>query len=114
MSSVILSPHRKRAEEKFISAAQELQKALPKEICNRLGKISFPKLDAVEGVADRAKALGEALESLIQARDAAEKAKSPRQKIADVMERWFRASYPFANLFLKVASIGSAVSERPI
>ena len=111
--SVPLSPYRKRAEDKFLSAAQKLQKALPNEICDRLGKISFPKLDAVEGVVNKAKALSEALESLIQAANAT-KGKKRRKKVSDVMERWFRASYPFANLFLSVATTGSAVSEWPI
>ena len=57
-----------KAEERYKSAALNLQKVLPKETCTRLGEITFPKFDVIQGTENRAKALCNALENLIQAR----------------------------------------------
>ena len=55
------------------------------------------------------KALELALEELIQARTNLCKKGGWGKKIEDLMLIWFRASYPFASLFFKVAKEGSSV-----
>ena len=105
-SQAVPSLRKKRAEEKFIIAAGELQNAIPEKTCDRLGEISFPNLDGVCDVETRASALGDALERLIQARG--ERA-NDKKKVGDMMMKWFKTSYPFAKLFLTVVKEGSSV-----
>jgi hypothetical protein len=114
MSSQDTSLYRKRAEENFVSAARELQKSIPENIHDRLGKVSFPKLDGIDGVENKAAALADAMEGLIQARVSERKEKGRKNKVGDMMMSWFRASYPFVTLFLTVAKDGSAVSSITI
>jgi hypothetical protein len=64
----MVSEIKARAEQRFISAARDLQKVTSKELRSRLGEITFPDFEAINGIGNRAKALREALESLIHAR----------------------------------------------
>jgi hypothetical protein len=103
------SPHRQRAEENFKAAALLLQRTIPIDASARIGNIAFPDFDNVDGVEVQAHKLESALETLIQARTELGKKESRRRKVEDVMTSWFRASYPFANIFLSVVKQGSAV-----
>ena len=100
-----------KAEERYTSAAIDLQKVIPKETCKRLGEITFPQFDTLDGIENRAKALGDALEKLIQARSEVGKRREAKKGIVDIMINCFRASYPFAKLLVTVAKEGSAVRE---
>lgn len=104
------SPHKRRAEANFNTAADRLQSSLPKETCTRLGEISFPDFKGISDPETKVGELESALERLIEARSEIGKKEGRRKKISSVMVSWFRASYPFANIFLVVAKEGSAVS----
>jgi hypothetical protein len=65
-------------------------------------------------VEDKATKLEDALEKLIQARTELGKKQGRRKKVGDLVVTLFRASYPFAKLFLTVAKEGSAVREFTI
>ena len=104
------SSHRRRAEGNFHAAALRLQSSLPKETCKRLGEISFPDFNILNGVEMKAGELESALEKLIEVRTELGKKEGRRKKVAGVMTSWFRASYPFANIFLTIVKEGAAVS----
>ena|SRR5436305_5162314 len=100
-----------KAEERYKSAAIDLQKVISKETCKRLREITFPQFDTLDGIENRAKALGNALEKLIQARSEVGKRREAKKEIVDIVINCFRASYPFAKLLVTVAKEGSAIRE---
>src|SRR5271163_1618489 len=100
-----------KAEERYTSAAVDLQKVIPKDTCKRLGEITFPQFDTIHGIENRAKALRDALEKLIQARSELGKKREAKKGIIDITINCFRASYPFAKLFITVAKESSTVRE---
>jgi hypothetical protein len=102
-----------RADVRFKSAATLLQDAVPTELCERLGKLSFPKLENIETVQQKACEVESFLEKAIQTRE--EIAKDPQRKknFEDLILSWFVASYPFASLFLTVTQRGASVFLRP-
>ena len=104
------SSHRTRAERNFHAAALRLQSSLPKETCTQLGEIPFPDFNGINGVETKARELEGALERLIQARTELGKKEGRRRKVGGLMISWFRASYPFANIFLSIGKQGAAVS----
>ena|ERR1700738_439986 len=103
------SPLRARAEANFKSAADGLQKAIPKEIHDRLGQIGFPNFNYPDNVENTAKDLEASLETFIRAQKELRLKESRRKKVKDVIVRWFSASYPFSNLLLTILKEGSAV-----
>jgi hypothetical protein len=105
------SPHRRRAEENFKAAVLRLQGTIPKDTSARIGQVTFPNFDNIDGVEDKASKLEDALEKFIQARTELGKKESRRKRVEDVIVTLFRASYPFANLFLTVANQSSAVRD---
>ncbi len=108
------SSHRRRAEGNFHAAALRLQSSLPKETCIRLGEITFPDFNGIDSVEAKAGELEGALERIIEARTELGKKEARRTKVGGLMISWFRASYPFANVFLTIAKPGPAVSfSRP-
>src|SRR5277367_779294 len=104
------SSHRRRAEGNFHAAALRLQSSLPKETCTRLGEISFPDFNVINSVETKVGELEGALERLIEVRTELGKKEGRRKKVEGLMISWFRASYPFANIFLTIAKEGAAVS----
>ena len=106
------SGNKLKAEERYKSAALNLQNVMPKETCRRLGDITFAEFDAIHGSGKRAKALGDALENLIQARSEVGKKKEAKKGIGDIVISCFRASYPFANLLIRMLKEGSQVKEK--
>jgi hypothetical protein len=103
------SIYRTRAERNFKSAALHLQDAIPKKTCVRLGQISFRDFDEIDDIEKKLGDLETALEQFVETRSQLRKNEGRRKKFENVMLSWFRASYPFANLFLAVAKEGSAV-----
>lgn len=110
-SDGMVSPIKSRAEARYISAALELQKVIPKETHPHLGQITFPDFKVINGTESRARALGDALENLIQLRSEVRNKQEAKKRLGDIVLTWFRASYPFANLLIMIAKEGSAVSE---
>jgi len=47
------SPQRLRAEGNFRAAATRLQETIPKDLCARLGEISFPDFREIDGVCNK-------------------------------------------------------------
>jgi len=105
------SPRRRRAEEFFKAAVLRLERTMPKDTSARIGQVTFPNFNNIDGVEDKAGKLEDTLEKLIQARTELGKKESRRKRVEDVMVNLFRASYPFANLLLTVAKDGSAVPD---
>ena len=105
VSSISSSPQRARAEENFSFATINLQETLQTDTCARLEKIGFPKLDLLGNVETEANALKEMSEMLLEGRKDSVRIK----KIVDITLDWFKASYPFAALFVTVAKKGTVV-----
>ena len=99
------SENKVKAEERYKAAALDLQRVT----CSHLGEITFPKFEVNDGTEDKAKALGQAVENIIQARSEIKKQREAKRRIGDIVIGWFRASYPFANLLITVAKEASAV-----
>ena len=97
------SLHRQRAEEKFVDAVRRLQKAMPEEICRRLGDMSISELLSIDGVENKAREIENVLESLTQGRTELGNKQTRRKKVGDIIVSWFRSSYPFATFLLNVA-----------
>ena len=98
---------REEAEKNFKSAAEALQRDLSEKTRRRLGQIKFPDFSNVASAEENAKSLEDALENLIEVKK--KKKDIEKKKMGDVLIGWFRASYPFARLFLNVAKEGAAV-----
>lgn len=99
-----------KAHQDYISAALDLQKATPEETCNHFGKVTFPNFTIIGGTENQARALHKTLEDLMEARSESDKKRESKKGIRDIVISCFRASYPFANLFITVAKEGSSVS----
>lgn len=100
-----------RAQRRYISSVQDLQNAIPNKL-QRLGTITFPDFTVIAGTANKAKALQETLDKVMEVTPELEKIQKSREtkkKVGDVVIGCFRASYPFANLFLTVAKDASGV-----
>ena len=97
------SENKTKAEERYKSAALELQRViLAKNTSDRLGEIAFPNFE-IHGTENKAKALAEALESIIQARSEMKNKQELKRRIDDIVIGWFKASYPFVTLLITVA-----------
>src|SRR5271170_4452042 len=92
-----------KAEERYTSAAIDLQKVIPKDTCKRLGEITFPQFNIIHGIENRTKALEDALKQLIQTRSEVGKKREAKKGIVNIVINCFRASYSFAKLFITVA-----------
>ena len=103
------STHRQRAEDYFASAVLRLKNALPTATCARLGQVTFPDFEDAVTLDERAQKLEKTLEALIAAQTQVGEKHNLRRKAGDLVVRWFRASYPFANHFLMVAKEGANV-----
>jgi hypothetical protein len=88
---------RRRAEDRFRSAAISLQNALPQSICARLSETDFPEFENA-GVEESAAKLEAAIESLIESRKEFE-TKGNGMKYKDLATKWFRALYPVRYAF---------------
>lgn len=107
MSSSPKSRRREQVESNFKIAAESLQKALSEKTHTRLREITFPDFGEVAAAEQNAMRLEEALDSLIQVREK----KKDQKTLSDMLVGWFRASYPFAQLFLTVVKDGANVRD---
>jgi hypothetical protein len=98
-----------KAKKRYISAALNLQRVTSKETRGRLCHITFPDFQGIEGIGNKAVAIREVLEDVMEVRSDEEKKREDKKRIGDIVVGCFRASYPFANLFLTVAKEGSSV-----
>lgn len=98
------SARRCRSEEDYKNAACALQKVIRKEIAT---KTAFPDFTVISGTEERARTLVDVVEKLIQERN---EQRAKEYGVGDIVIGWFRASYPFANLFLTVLKDGASVS----
>ena len=105
------TPYRRRAEECYKAGAQSLQKCLPGKASERVGELNFPDFSKLDGVQVMINELEKTLEEFITTNleRLNNKLVGKREKIRRVVLGWFRASYPFASLFLSVAQAGSSV-----
>jgi len=97
------STPKSRAEKELLEAIETLQNALPKDARTYLGQISFPRFEDPSAVEDNAAELEVAIDKLISARDGITLNPNGVARVKDVVLKWYRASYPFANLFLGIA-----------
>ena len=111
MTESKLSPLRVRAEEAFATASSHLQTVI-KEISEPLAQIKFPSFDLLDNLDDRAKVLENTLEGLLQSRKELAINQHGKKKAKEVLIGWFRASYPFANLFLQLTKEAFIAVER--
>jgi len=101
------SGDRAKSEKRYKSTALKLQNVFPNDIRSRLEEVTFPQFEVIDAMRNKAKALGEVLEIIIQARS--EIKKESKRKIGSIVISWFNASYPFATLVITVAKEGSSV-----
>ena len=106
-----ISPYRLRAVEKFKTSAELLQKVLPTGNCAQLSRVPFPEFGKYDDVETNVSELQKTLEEIIQARSGPKRDEGKTQNIRGLVLGWFRASYPFASLFLSIAKEGSSVSS---
>ena len=103
----------KRAERNYQAALLRLQKAIPKSTSACLSNFKFPEFDGIASVESEAQRLEDAIERLITMIEGKEKSESSNmQKVKATVKRWFLASYPFAQLFLKLSRDASSVFAK--
>ena len=99
------SLRRRLSEENYKNAARALQKVIPKEIAT---KITIPDFTLISKTAECARVLADIVEKLIQERN---EQRAKEYGVGNIVISWFRASYPFANLFLTILKDGTQVSQ---
>jgi len=84
------------------------------EISEPLAQIKFPSFEQLNNLEDKAKVLENTLEGLLQSRKELAVNQHGKRKAKEVLIGWFRASYPFANLFLQLTKEASCTVERAL
>jgi len=92
-----------RAEEKFKEATQKLLKALPKATRTLLKQLGAPPLQAGNSVESTSQELGKFLETIIQRIADQKKDQTRSAKAKRLVQKIFKASYPFANTLINLA-----------
>jgi hypothetical protein len=105
------SRHLATAESNFKSAYLSLQKALPKEIETSLSEAKFPDCSTITNVTTTSAEIETTLDKFIEVRNVTEDTKSRTRIIKEIIGKWFRASYPFAQTFLSLGVTGSSVGR---
>lgn len=103
---------RAQAEQDFKSMLTELQQCLPSKLQETLANLPFPSIDDAAPIDIQASQMEAAIIPLIKMMDDSPDAKSKSRKVKSVVIGWFRASYPFASLFLNVAKSGASVISK--
>lgn len=93
----------------FETANRRLQKVLSKKIESRIRSVSFPDFSSIVNVESTASELEAALGKLIELRQSQKDSTGRVETIKGIIEEWFRASYPFARVFLSIISTSSQV-----
>lgn len=94
-----------RAERDLCEALQSLQNVLSKNARADIGQITFPHFENTNAVDKNAAELQDAVEKLIELRGI----KRGSDMVKEYVRKWYRASYPFARMFISVAKEGAAV-----
>ena len=96
---------RVQAERDLFDALQSLQRALRKDARSDIKQITFPNFEDTNEVEKNAAELQDAVEKLIELRGI----KRGSDVVKEYIRKWYRASYPFARMFISVAREGAAV-----
>jgi hypothetical protein len=97
------------AEEELMEAACNLQKALSKLSQKYLQNIQYPDFNNSHSLQEKTTELEVVLDSFIQARQEFKTAnRNLGGKAKLIVQKFFRVSYPFATLLLRIAKDGSA------
>jgi len=100
-----------RSEERLKAAIKALHDALPKSAQSYLKDIQYPDLNNLGSVELKADELGIAIEQFTHQREEYIKDPGRVQNAKLIVQKWFRASYPFATVFLTIAKTGSNVTS---
>jgi len=100
-----------RAESRLKAAIKSLHKVLPKSAASYLKAIKYPDLTSLHDVNLKAAELGNAIEQFIHQREEYKNVPGRVEKAKAIIQTWFRASYPFATIFLTVARAGANVTS---
>jgi hypothetical protein len=100
---------RSSPEERLKTAIKALHDALPKSAQSYLNDIQYPDLNNLSSVELKAEELGIAIEQFTHEREEYNKDPGRVQNAKLIVQKWFRASYPFATVFLTIAKTGSNV-----
>jgi len=103
-----------RAEARFKVAVDGLKSVVPSETTSWLGGITFPPMESIENVDERVGLLSDFLDKIIDARAEVRNADERKHTFQRLVLSWFKASYPFANLFISVLKDGSSVNPQYI
>ena len=104
-------PAQRPAEREFRLAAQRLQNVISQDTREKLLQIEFPDFTTLVSVDQGVETLTRAMEQFIKImQDHQEKLVARSGTLLEVVKRWFRSSYPFAQLFLAVMKDGSSTS----
>ena len=94
------------AKSKFQSANASLQKTLTKEVETRLKNATFPDCSVIVSVESTAAEIETALEKFVEHKGPEDSnAKRRTQTAKEIVRKWFRASYPFTQVFLKIGGV---------
>jgi hypothetical protein len=99
-----------RAETGLRGAIEELQNLLPKDARACIGQISFPEFGAANSTQENAAKLEHAIEKLIDVRKEKKLQRQGGERVKEYLRKWYRATYPFATIFLAVTKEASAVA----
>lgn len=91
-----------RTEARLKEAIRALQDAIRKSSRGYLKAVKVPILDNVESLEDKAGELAVSIVSLLQGREEYKNNPDRAQKIKEIAENWFMASFPFAKVLLTV------------
>lgn len=96
------------AKSQFQGEFGSLQMELSKDVRMGLKDVKFPEI-SILSVEETAAEVEKALEKLVEIRSIPDDAQNRRRTAKDIVRKWYRASYPFMQIFLEVGVAGSAV-----
>ena len=108
-TSELPSIKRQKVEAHFKTASEGLQKVLLKEKLTHIEL--FPTIENKTSVdiASRAAELEAAIDKVGELKNASQEDQSRTRVVKEIVRKWFQASYPFVQTFLKVANTASQV-----
>lgn len=98
-----------RSEDRLKAAIKGLHDALPRSAQSYLNDIQYPDINNLNSVTLKAEELGLAIEQFNHRREEYKRDPGRLQNAKLIVQKWFRASYPFAAIFLTIAKTGSNV-----
>jgi hypothetical protein len=98
-----------RAEEAFKQASGKMKDAISRASRKSLETLPFPSFEeSSSSISSQALALGKFLDGFIELRDSYKQSPALCTRSKALVQRWFRASYPFAKIFLGLAKDASS------